>query len=136
MSAFKTSTTLPSHYLGRDTPFSDPHSSNNTPIFLYVDPLKVLPFLFFITLYLVFFLRLPGPGGPGGSPSGSSGELGGLGGFGCPGGFFSSLAPLRLKENTIFLNKFLEVTLAFAIFRRTSLQCSLEALEFSQFSKV
>ena len=79
---------------------SDPHSSD-TPIFLYADSLKVLPFLFFFTLYL----RRPGPGGPGGSPSGSSGELGGLGGFGCLGGFFLSLAPLRLKENTNFFEE-------------------------------
>ena len=83
----------------------------------------------------MFLLPLPGPGSPGGSPCGFSGELGGLRAYGCPGGFFLSLAPVRLKESSLIWAKFLEVLLAFAIFQRISLPCSLQALEISNFQK-
>ena len=96
---------------------------------------KFLRFLFFFILYLVSLLPLPGPGSPGGSPSGFSGELGGLRAYDCPGGFFLFLAPVRLKESSLIWTKFLEVLLAFTIFQRISLQCSLQALEISNFQK-
>lgn len=80
----------------------------------------------------MFFLRLPGSGVLGGGSGSSSGGLGNHGGFDCPGGFFLPLAPLRLKESNLFWKNFLEITLV----PRLSLQCSLQAIEVSQFSIV
>ena len=53
----------------------------------------------------MFFLRLPGSGILGGGSGSSSGGLGNHGGFDCPGGFFLPLAPLRLKESSLFLEE-------------------------------
>ena len=83
----------------------------------------------------MFLPHLPGPCGPGNSDGGHGRGLDNLGGNGCPGNFFLHLALLRLKVSTLFWKKFLEITLLCAVFGRLSLQFSLEASEFFQFSK-
>ena len=84
---------LPSTYLRRNSPFFWTTFVEQDVDF---SSRWASSFLFFLILYFVFFLRLPGSGSLGGGPGSSSVGLVGLRGFGCPSGLFLPLAPLRL----------------------------------------